>query len=133
MSDWLDDQYDSPSGDEQSLLPIKADVIKRIEDEFKIHKASKVRLRWVLENRMSITNYVYSSDLLEIFYEMIETGNYEGRLIKFNDISDIIIWRKPWHERNRLFYGAINSSIAYTITLTLTFILGLIFGKSCNQ
>jgi hypothetical protein len=42
--------------------------MQAVIEEFKSYKKSKVRLRWVIESKMKIEGYVYSSDLLEVYY-----------------------------------------------------------------
>jgi hypothetical protein len=93
---------------------------------------SNVRLRWVISQKLKIESYAYASDLLEIFYTMVETGDYDGTLIKYKGLSDVLIRRKPWHERNRLIYGFITSTVGYIATISIAFTIGLIFGKSCT-
>ncbi len=82
---------------------------------------------------MKIKGHFYSSDLLEIFYSMIETGDYDGKLMKYKGMSDALITRKPWHERQRVLFGFITSATGYTASVLAAFIIGLIFGKSCNR
>ena len=132
MTDWLDDLYESPGSDTESILHRKQEAIDYIVAEFDVHGKSKVRLRWIIENKMNIDGYVYSSDLLEVYYAMMETGDYEGQLFKFEGVSDVMIWRKPWHERNKLMFGFLTSTVGYTAVVIVTFIIGLLFGKSCN-
>ena len=133
MSDWLDDLYESPGSDVVSLVDRKQEVIDSIIEEFEVNHKSKVRIRWIIEEKMKIEGYVYSSDILEIYYGLLETGDYDGELMKPKGISDVLIRRKPWHERNRILFVFITSVTGYVATIAIAFIIGLIFGKSCNQ
>jgi hypothetical protein len=133
MSDWLSDSYSSPGSDDISILDRKQEAISFIINEFNVHGKSKVRIRWIVEERMKVRSFVYSSDILEIYYALAETGDYNGTFMKYNEISDIIITRKPWHERHRYLFGFINSGIGFSATILVAFIIGVIFGKSCNQ
>ena len=132
MSDWLDDLYESGTYN-LDIAEIKDKIIEFSIMEFDVYRKSKVRLRWIIENKLKIEEYIYSSDLLEVYYALLETGDYDGRLIKYKGVSDILIWRKPWHERNRILFGFILSTVGYIATLTIAFIVGLIAGQSCSQ
>ena len=133
MADWLDDLYDSPGSNDVNLIERKQEVISAIVSEFDAFGKSNVRLRWIIEEKLKIEGYVYSSDLLEVYYALLETGDYDGTLIKYKGMSDVLIRRKPWHERNRLLFGFINSTVGQLASLLVAFILGLFFGQSCNR
>jgi len=125
MSDWLDDLYESPGSDEISLLHRKDEIVGCIISEFDVGGKSKVRLRWVVEEKMKIEGHFYSSDLLEIYYAIIQTGDYNGTLFKYEGISDALVWRKPWHERHRYLEIAIITAVS----IIVGYVIGLISNR----
>ena len=125
MSDWLDDLYESPGGDEESILHRKQEAIGFVVAEFNVHDKSKVRLRWIIENKMNVKGYVYSSDILELYYTLLQTGNYEGQLFKYEGVSDILIWKNPFKERRWYIVEAIKYIIGGIIGVAIAKLFGI--------
>jgi hypothetical protein len=130
---WLDDLYGSPSSTDITILDIKDEIISSIIHEFDAMNKSVVRIRWVINQKLGIKGSIASYELLEVFYSMVETGDYEGDLFKYEGLSDILIRRKPWYKRNRILYSFLTSAVGYISTIAMAFIIGLLFGQSCNR
>ena len=133
MSDWLDDLYESGGSYTTDIETLKKQIRDLIIEEFDIKRSAKVRFRWVIETKLEIIDCIYSSDLLEIYYSLLETGRYNGQLIKYNGRSDILMWRKSWQERNPVWDRFRTASISALFSLSVGLILWLLANQKQSR